>query len=115
MGLLPGHRPLGRVTRGEGFAAGFGHDLVFHLEPEASPRNPQGWTIRVTPDSDFSSDYSMIPTPPYRFSNPRYVNTAYWVTVEGALSMNLREFAFVIDAEEYWKAQEALEAHGMSR
>lgn len=99
----------GEVRRGERFEAPFGNGLVFHLEPEASPRNPQGWTIRITPSSDHSSDYSMVATPPYRFGNPRYVNTAYGVTAEGALSVNLREFSFVVDAGEFQKAIKTLD------
>ena len=50
----------------------------------------------------------MVATPPYRFSNPRYVNTGYGITAEAALSWAHREFAFVAEAHDYDTAREAL-------
>ena len=98
----------GRVQQGQAFEAAFAQDLLFRLEPETHPNNPGGWTIQITPASDLQSDYLMVATPPYRFSNPRYVNTGYGITAEAALSWAHREFAFVAEAHDYDTAREAL-------
>ena len=82
---------------------------MLRLEPEAHPNNPRGWTIRITSSVDSQSDYAMVATPPFRFSNPRYVNTAYEITAEAALAWTPREFAFVSNVEAYQSAMEALE------
>ena len=72
------------------------------------PNNPPGWTITITPATDSQSDYAMVATPPYRFSNTRYVNTAYGITAEAALSWTPRAFAFVAGASAFESATEAL-------
>ena len=99
----------GRVEHGLAFEAAFTDDLVFRLTPETHPNNPHGWTIQITPATDSASDYAMVATPPYRFSNPRYVDTAYGITAQAALSWTPREFAFVTDAPAYESAMEALD------
>jgi len=99
----------GRVERGEAFERAFGPGLVFRLDPEVSDQNPPGWTIRVTPASDATSDYSMVVTPPYRFGNPRYVSTSYAVSAEEALSHSPRAFSFVAHDGAFEGAREALE------
>lgn len=99
----------GRVQQGQAFEAALTDGLIFRLAPETHPANPQGWTVRITPASDTQSDYAMVATPPYRFSNPRYVNTAYGITAEAALSWTPRAFAFVADAPAYDSAMEALD------
>ena len=102
-------RVTGRVQQGQAFEASFTDDLMFRLEPEAHPTNPRGWTIRITSSVDSQSDYAMVATPPFRFSNPRYVNSAYGITAEAALAWTPREFAFVASVEAYQSAMEALE------
>ena len=97
----------GRVEQGQAFVATFTDDLVFRLEPETHPNDPPGWTIQIIPATDSQSDYAMVATPTYRFSNPRYVNTAYGLTAEQALSWTPREFAFIADAPTYESAKEA--------
>ena len=99
----------GQVAQGEHFERALTADLVFRLDPESHPRNPQGWTIRVTAPIDSGSDFAMVATPPYRFSNPRYVNTAYGISADAALAWTPREFAFVADAAAYETAMAALE------
>jgi len=51
----------------------------------------------------------MVVTPPYRFANPRYVDTSYGVSAEAALAMNRRDFFFVASPEHYDDASRALE------
>ena len=96
------------MEQGQAFVAAFTDELLFRLEPETHPNNPHGWTIQIIPATDSQSDYATVATPPYRFSNPRYVNTAYGITAEQALSWTPREFAFVADAPAYESAKEAL-------
>ena len=98
----------GRVERGQAFEAALGNDLVFRLDPETQPTNPPGWTIQITPASDPKADYLMVATPPYRFSNPRYVSTAYGITADAALAWTRREFAFVAAARDFEAARQAL-------
>jgi hypothetical protein len=98
----------GRVSDGENYEAVLTPALVFRLDAETHPQNPPGWVIRVTPPSAPDSDYSMVATPPYRFVNPRYVDTSYGVTPEAALAMTPRRFAFVASPEDYDAAAEAL-------
>ena len=98
----------GRVQRGQAFEAAFTDELVFRLEPETHPNNPPGWTIAISPAGDPQSDYAMVATPPYRFSNPRYVSTAYGITAAAALSWTPRAFAFVAGAPAFESATDAL-------
>lgn len=99
----------GRVSKGEEIERPFADQLVFILEPETHPRNPQGWTIRVAPATSRELDYSMVATPPYRFRNPRYVDTGYGVTADEALAWTPRQFAFVASRRDYDSARRALE------
>jgi hypothetical protein len=99
----------GRVIAGQDHEASLTPDLVFRLVAEAHPSNPAGWTIRITPPSAPDSDYSMVATPPYRFFNPRYVNTSYGVTAEAALALTPRRFQFVASPENYEAAVEAVD------
>lgn len=99
----------GRVSQGEVFERPFADQLVFMLEPETHPRNPQGWTIRVTPATSRELDYSMVATPPYRFRNPRYVDTGYGLTAGEALGWTPRQFAFVASRRDYDSARHALD------
>ena len=102
-------RVSGRVTEGQDFEAPVGRDLVFRLVASTYPPNPAGWTISITPSSSAASDYAMVATPPYRFANPRYVDTGYGVTAEAALAMTPRHFAFVASARDFSAAVDALD------
>ncbi|MFW6089398.1 MAG: hypothetical protein ACODAB_06575 [Gemmatimonadota bacterium] len=99
----------GRVSHGETFEAELGGGLLFRLDPNAPhPRNPQGWTIRVTSTEDRDADYLMVVTPPYRFSNRRYVDTGYGHTAEEALAWTPRTFRFVANRRDFERARESL-------
>lgn len=99
----------GRVKHSAEFEAEIGANLLFRLDPgSANPRNPQGWTIRVTPSDAPDADYSRVVTPPYRFSNARYVDTGYGYTAEQALAWTPRTFRFVVDEHAYERATETL-------
>ncbi len=98
----------GRVERGQAFEAALGTDLMFRLAPETHPENPPGWTIQISPAAEPQADYLMVATPPYRFSNPRYVSTAYGITVAAALSWTPREFAFVAESADFDTARDAI-------
>ena len=100
---------VGQIARGESFEGSFGANLVFRMDAEASLRNPQGWTLRVSSVTEPDHDYSMVVTPPYRFSNPRYVDTSYATAAEAALAMTPRNFAFVATEESYRVASDAIE------
>lgn len=82
-------RLTGSVTRGERFEAPFGDSLKFVLEPSIGPPNPDGWTIRVV-GSDPAHDYLMVATPPYRFGNPRYLDTSCGYSATEAVSWTPR-------------------------
>jgi len=99
---------VGRVDRGEAFSASFADGLLVRLEPEVFPANPQGWTLRVTPDSDPVTDYSFVATPPYRFWNARYLDTSYGVSAEAALSMSRRDFQYLVTAADHEIGMEAI-------
>ncbi len=99
----------GRVSEGQDFEAAIGGGLVFRLVAATYPPNPAGWTIHVTPAAPPASDYSMVATPPYRFANPRYVDTGYGVTAEAALAMTPRVFAFVASSNDFDRAWDALD------
>lgn len=99
----------GHVRHGEPFEAQLPGGLVFRLDPDTMPQNPPGWTIRVGMGTARDEDYSMVVTPPYRFWNPRYVDTAYGVTATEALARTPREFSFVASSADYQTAKEALD------
>jgi hypothetical protein len=83
--------------------------MVFRLDAATHPQNPAGWTIRITPPFRRDADYSMVATPPYRFANPRYVDTSYGMTADQALALTPRQFAFVASPEDYASAMDALD------
>jgi hypothetical protein len=63
----------------------------------------------VTPSASSDSDFAMVATPPYRFWNPRYVDTGYGVSAREALETTPRDFAFVATSADYDTAREALD------
>lgn len=99
----------GRATAGEDLAIELSPTLVFRLDAEERPENPAGWTIRVTTPARAEDDFSMVATPPYRFANPRYVDTSYGIPASDALANTPRAFAFVATAEDYATGMRALD------
>lgn len=99
----------GRVVAGESLEIALTPSLVFRLDADTVTANPPGWTVRVTAPNAPGDDFSMVATPPYRFANPRYVDTRYGITAEQALANTPREFAFVATRADYMQARAALE------
>ncbi len=92
-------RLFGHVTRGDTFSVSIDDHLRFRLMPSEVP-NPEGWTMRVN-GADPSRDYLMVATPPYRFGNPRYLDTSYGTTAEEALGWSPRSFQFVMNEADF--------------
>lgn len=99
----------GRVVRGESFEASIGRGLAFRLDPHSMAEGPQGWTVRIVPETDPETDYSWVATPPYRFWNPRYLDTSYGISATEALARTPRKFWFVASPEDYEVATKALD------
>ena len=99
----------GAVAHGQLFEEEFGPGLLFRLVPAAHPKNPQGWTIEVRSRQHPDHDYLMVATPPYRFSNPRYLDTSYGKTARQAVEWSPRRFRFVLTEGDYETLHEALE------
>ena len=75
---------------------------MFELVPSEA-----GWTIEITPQKVTGpgpSEYSWVVTPPYRSSNPRYLDTSYGVSAKEALHETPRRFNFVLNEAQYQKA-----------
>lgn len=89
----------GYVTRGDTFDVAITDNVRFRLSPSTAP-NPEGWTLQVT-GNDRSRDYLMVATPPYRFGNPRYLDTSYGTTAEAALAWSPRTFQFVLNDADF--------------
>jgi hypothetical protein len=93
---------VGKVLAGEQFEAPFSPRLHFRLAPtRQSPPNPSGWTIEVRSVDKPEREYSWVATPPYRFSNARYVDTGYGVSAEAAVQVSERSFSFVLNDKDY--------------
>jgi hypothetical protein len=99
----------GRVTANQSFDAPLSPSLTFRLDADTIPANPPGWTIRVTPPDAPDRDHAMIATPPYRFWNPRYVDTGYGVSAAEALANTPRDFAFVATDDDFDRGSRALD------
>jgi len=95
----------GDVRHGDAFERPFGAGLVFRLAPSRDPGVP-GWTIeiRARGDADPERELSWLVTPPYRFWNPRYVDTSYGHTAAEAARFTPREFRFLLDARDWTRA-----------
>lgn len=92
----------GEVVAGGSYEHAFGDGLLFRLAPNApAPPNPPGWTIEVRAGPEGRHDFVWVATPPYRWSNPRYVDTSYGVDARRAVAWDVRTFGFVADEEEY--------------
>lgn len=96
----------GEVRAGESWEAPFaGGRLRFRLRAARNaPPNPEGWTIEVGRADDPGErvdDYVWVATPPYRFSNPRYLDTSYGRTAPEAVAWSEREFGYAAGPAEY--------------
>lgn len=87
-------RVEGTVEHGEAYRALLPSGYELLLEPASHPANPQGWTIRVFLPPDEERDLSVYATPPFRFSNPRYLDTGYGHTAAQAVAWSERRFHF---------------------
>ncbi len=102
-------RFAGEVGKEQAFEKEFGPGLLFRLKPERHPANPQGWTIEVRSKANPEHDYLLVATPPYRSSNPRYLDTAYGMNARQAVEWSPRGFSFVLTEQDYQKLSDALE------
>jgi len=94
----------GRVAHGQEFSADFGRDFKFVLHPDET-----GWTIEVRPKSSDCGEFVWVATPPFRFSNVRYVNTDYAIPAAQAVKYTPREFQFVTSCVDYQAEADRLE------
>lgn len=97
----------GAVSHGERFEAAFRTGVRFVLDPTTGPPNPDGWTIKVLGE-DQNRDYLLVATPPYRFSNPRYLDTSYGNTAEQVVAWPERRFHFVANDSAHQAMWEAI-------
>ena len=96
----------------DGFQQIFG-ELRFRLNP-----NSAGWNIEINPDDDTTPghlDYSWVVNPPYRAYNALYVDTTYGMKADFAVKLSPRDFNFVLNGEQYDRAQKLVEQAIMSR
>lgn len=99
----------GQVAAGRSYQQSFGNGLLFRLGPAVkAPPNPEGWTIEVRDGVDGENDFVWVATPPYRFSNPRYLDTSYGNDARDVIAWDVRSFAFVTGEEEYRALAEAV-------
>lgn len=98
----------GSVRHGDTLSIPFADSLLFRLAPATHPNNPQGWTIQVLIRGGGDSDFVAIATPPYRWSNPRYLNTSYGMDAEEVVTWTVREFRFVTNNSDHERMHEAV-------
>jgi len=106
----------GEVSGGHQFSQVIGGNLMFTLKPAKS-----GWTTEITSQvvtGTEPSEYSWVVTPPYRSSNPRYLDTTYGVSAEEAVHETPRNFNFVLNEAQYQEASRlvdlAISSHPLS-
>lgn len=99
----------GQVRAGSSFERAFGDGLLFRLRAAANaPPNPAGWTVEVRAGADGEHDFVWVATPPYRWWNPRYLDTSYGQSARGAVDRDVRTFGFVTGEEAYARLSEAV-------
>jgi hypothetical protein len=97
----------GHVEQGQLYEHELDGGLIFRLVPN-SAGNPPGWVITVAPKDHSRDDYVWVVTPPYRSSNPRYVDISYGVSAREAVDWSPREFVFVTNETDYKTASDAV-------
>lgn len=93
----------GEVKAREDFRRLFGPGLVFWLTPHP---DGSGWTIEVCEavETSCGNDFVWMVSPPYRSSNPRYLDTSYGISAAAAVKWSPRQFRFVVRKEDYERA-----------
>jgi hypothetical protein len=97
-------RLSGEVVHGRSFQAEIARGLMFELKPVApQPGAIEGWhiTVRAQKAAPGCGDFVSVATPPYRFDNPRYLDTGYGNTARDAVSRTPREFYFALTCADY--------------
>jgi hypothetical protein len=97
----------GEVSAEKNFDRLFG-PLRFRLNSEQASA---GWWIEVIPAKDAKSandEYVWAVTPPYHFANVRYLDTSYGTRAEDAVKDSPRDFNFVLDQEQFHRAEDLL-------
>lgn len=103
----PNHKQVsfvGQVSAGQDFQTEISNSLIFMLRAERQQVNPQGWRIEIQPKIsklEPPPDYARIATPPYRSSNPLYLNLSYGITARDAVRWTPRDFGFVTSEAEH--------------
>jgi hypothetical protein len=87
----------GQANRGQEFRREIAPSLIFVLRP-----SEDGWNITVQPvpkpaSPEGCDDFVWVVTPPYRSSNPRYLETSYGMSAREAVEWSPREFQFVLN------------------
>jgi hypothetical protein len=103
----------GEISSGHQFSQAIGGNLMFELVPSAF-----GWTIEITPQAVSGTgtpEYIWVVTPPYRSSNPRYLDTTYSVSAEEAVHETPRSFNFVLTEAQYQEASRLVDIAISSR
>jgi hypothetical protein len=104
----------GEVSADKNFDRLFG-PLRFRLNSEQASA---GWWIEVIPAQDAKSandEYVWVVTPPYRFANVRYLDTSYGTRAEDSVKDSPRDFNFVLDQEQFRRAEDLLNLAAYSR
>lgn len=100
----------GEVSGGKLFERQIAQDLIFRLNPQAAQG---GWFIEIVPkvpppQQDEDAEFIWVATPPYHFSNQRYLDTSYGTTATEAVAINVRDFNFVHTLDDYRIAANAV-------
>jgi hypothetical protein len=107
----------GEVSAGKNFDRPFG-PLRFRLNSEEAL---SGWWIEVVPAEDANSrndEYVWVVTPPYHFSNVRYMDTSYGMPAADSVKESPRDFNFVLNQQQFHRAADlvdlAVSSHPLS-
>lgn len=103
----------GEVFADKNFDRPFG-PLLFRLNSEQALA---GWWIEVVPTESDSVEveYVWAVTPPYHFDNARYLDTSYGTRAEDSVKDSPRDFNFVLDQEQFHRAEVLLNTAAYSR
>jgi len=84
------------IEHGQDFQREFGRELLFRLVANRDPGRP-GWIIEIrvegSPDSEV--ELAFVATPPFRGSNPRYLDVSYRNSAAQSVAINPRRFSFL--------------------
>ncbi len=106
----------GAVRAGESYEHAFGDGLVFGLRAHVhAPPNPGGWNLEVRAAAGGEHDFAWVATLPYRWWNPRYIDTSYGLSAREAVARDVRSFGFVTGEAAYDSLSRAVELLVSSR